>query len=257
MSKITALNSQEKSAIEDILNEAENKYASLRTPRTPLSHISSPTEEIDDSFAGGNPTPKYSAIKKPASSTKKPYSQMIIEQNPNLFEHHSLELNNNKSYSDSDNEPDIYDEHDDIPDNFDKKSTKSKASKKDISSIILEKARKSDLLQSFHENSEISTNSSNRPKKTQKSSNKVPSLYARSIKKATDSNIEISIMYDRYDLAKLRQDNIDYKNQIARLKNAIDKATMENQKLREELSNSERISSKQKAQIQFLLTNAK
>ncbi|EAX95359.1 hypothetical protein TVAG_078150 [Trichomonas vaginalis G3] len=230
-------------------------YASPRTPHSSTNTNKSKSKRSiaawDDSIEGVNATSKYSSINKPASTSKLPYSQMIINENPDLFES-QLSAQNNEPSNMSDSDDNFNSNEEEIEEH---KPTKSRLSKKELSDLILEKARRSELLSSFHENSEISTNLISKSKKQTKPSKKIPSLYSRSIKKISDSNSDVTVMYDRYDLAKLRQDNIDYRNQIAKLKAAIDKANLENQKLRQELAESEKISSKQKAQIQFLLNN--
>ena len=79
---------------------------------------------------------------------------------------------------------------------------------------------------------------------------KVPSLYERSIKK--EHIIESA--FDRFDIARLRQDNIEARQTIAKLQAALDKANLENEKLRKSLQESEKIRMKQKMQISDIMS---
>ena len=79
---------------------------------------------------------------------------------------------------------------------------------------------------------------------------KTPSLYQRSLKREH----VIDSAYDRFDIARLRQDNIEAKQTIAKLQAALDKANIENEKLRKSLQESERIRMKQKTQISYILS---
>ena len=58
--------------------------------------------------------------------------------------------------------------------------------------------------------------------------------------------------FSRADAARLRQDNIDLKAQVARLQAALDRANMENSKLKEELQRYKQDKQKQKSVIAFL-----
>ena len=177
------------------------------------------------------------------------------------------------------NDSDIDNESDDNSPIIDKRNTskhtktQSKISIKDpdFANKVLKKAKESKLLSSFKTDnyndspSSYDRKESIKPKLTHKSQTSIertkttnhnmskkkgPSLYQRSLKK--EQIIEST--YDRCDIARLRQDNIEAKKTIARLQAALDKANIENERLRKSLQESERIRMKQKTQISYILS---
>ena len=80
------------------------------------------------------------------------------------------------------------------------------------------------------------------PRASQKSSRRVPKKHAQGPVQP----------FSRADAARLRQDNLELKAQVTRLQAALDRANMENAKLKEELQRYKQDKQKQKSVIAFL-----
>ena len=322
-----SLSPNEKQAIDDILNEAANKFApDLQSPLS-LQTLDERSKQVwgdwNDSITN---TPKSTLSNQ---SKTKPFSQIIREKNPSLFKttqfdsdsdedeliepsHTPIKANTRSlgtkddktttplsiSKKENDNfdnfyndqlHVDVYDvDHSDNEDedlnnhsiySANHKSHSRLSSKDpDFASKILKKAQESKILSSYKFSDE--SDSFNIKGKSQSSKNtystksitpiekhkkinaskanlpatstkkKTPSLYQRSLKREH----VIDSAYDRFDIARLRQDNIEAKQTIAKLQAALDKANIENEKLRKSLQESERIRMKQKTQISYILS---
>lgn len=297
-----SLSPSEKKAIDTILDEAETMFSVDRSNQASLQALDEQSKQLwgdewEQSISG------KTKLTTPTSSRSqtKPFSQMIREKNPSLFQAKDFDIdfeeeddssdidyahiispdlnantktpNIRQTTKASESENDFEEEEEELnirPLHVKPKST-PKQKDNDIESKILKKARESKLLASYRSDEQKQTKKKtpvkektatpravDKPKRisttssisSSSSKKKAPSLYQRSLKK--EHIIESAL--DKYDIARLRQDNIEARNTIARLQSALDKANVENEKLRKALQESERIRMKQKTQITYILS---
>lgn len=267
------INKAEKSAIDAIFEEAERSLVNDYNPREELQKIDEQCRNIwsdwDTSIPPHTPlSPKMSPMIDSGSYRKRkvisPPHQVLkdlCEDISNLSSNFNSHDSDFGSYENSFANNITPAETDDYSDY--KKTDELHSNENDTFNIDYETSNLLDSPKRIHKRKRDQKPFSSTKKKTHSTLNNYPRttksnpsstlfcpIYNPPKRRNNDS--DAGQLYNRYDMAKLRQENIDLQKQVTKLQAALEKANQENFKLKQSLNQAEIIQKKQKTMIEAL-----